>query len=66
VPAHDARVARAGPGGAADAGERAQGRQPRRFRRTIDSQHTFPVAPNRLDQDFTAAAPDEKWGADLS
>ena len=41
-------------------------RQPRRFRRTTDSQHAFPVAPNRLDQDFTAAAPDEKWGADLS
>jgi transposase InsO family protein len=41
-------------------------RQPRRFRRTTDSQHAFPVAPNRLDQDFTAAALDEKWGADLS
>jgi putative transposase len=41
-------------------------RQPRRFRRTTDSQHAFPVAPNRLDQDFTAAAPDEKWGVDLS
>lgn len=41
-------------------------RQPRRFRRTTDSQHAFPVAPNRLDQDFTAAAPNEKWGTDLS
>jgi transposase InsO family protein len=41
-------------------------RQPRRFRRKTDSQHAFPVAPNRLDQDFTAAAPDEKWGVDLS
>lgn len=40
--------------------------QPRRCRRTTDSTHTFPVAPNRLDQDFTAAGPDRKWGADLS
>jgi transposase InsO family protein len=24
------------------------------------------VAPNLLDQDFTAAGPDEKWGADIS
>jgi transposase InsO family protein len=40
--------------------------QPRRFRRTTDSGHAFPVAPNRLDQDFTATAPDEKWAADLS
>jgi transposase InsO family protein len=24
------------------------------------------VAPNLLDQDFTARRPDEKWGADLS
>ena len=41
-------------------------RQPRRFKRTTDSQHTFPIAPNLLDQDFTAAGPDEKWAADLS
>jgi transposase InsO family protein len=41
-------------------------RQPRRFRRTTDSLHAFPVAPNLLDQDFAAAGPDEKWGADLS
>ena len=41
-------------------------RQKRRFRRTTDSHHAFPVAPNLIDQDFAAAAPDEKWGADLS
>ena len=41
-------------------------RQPRRFKRTTDSLHAFPVAPNLLDQDFTAERPDEKWGADLS
>jgi putative transposase len=41
-------------------------RQKRRFTRTTDSQHAWPVAPNLLDQNFTAAGPDEKWGADIS
>jgi putative transposase len=41
-------------------------RQKRRVKRTTDSQHAWPVAPNLLDQDFTATGPDEKWGADIS
>jgi putative transposase len=41
-------------------------RQPRRFKRTTDSLHAFPVAPNLLDQDFSAERPNEKWGADIS
>ena len=41
-------------------------RQKRRFKRTTDSHHAWPVAPNLLDQDFTAAGPNEKWGADIS
>ena len=41
-------------------------RQPRRFKRTTDSLHAFPVAPNLIEQDFAAERPDEKWGADLS
>jgi putative transposase len=41
-------------------------RQKRRFKRTTDSQHAWPVAPNLLDQDFMATRPDEKWGADIS
>jgi len=41
-------------------------RQKRRFKRTTDSHHAFPVAPNLLDQDFTASGPNEKWGADIS
>ena len=41
-------------------------RQPRRFKRTTDSHHAFLVAPNLLDQDFSAERPDEKWGADIS
>ena len=31
-----------------------------------DSAHSWPVAPNLLNQDFTADAPDHKWGADIS
>jgi transposase InsO family protein len=41
-------------------------RQKRRFKRTTDSLHAFPVAPNLLDQDFAAAGPNQKWGADIS
>ena len=41
-------------------------RQKRRFKRTTDSHHAWPVAPNLLDQDFAAAGPDEKWAADIS
>ena len=41
-------------------------RQKRRFKRTTDSHHAWPVAPNLLDQDFTATGPDQKWGADIS
>ena len=41
-------------------------RQKRRFKRTTDSQHAFPVAPNIIDQDFAATGPDQKWGVDIS
>ena len=41
-------------------------RQTRRFKRTTDSHHAFPVAPNLLDQDFSAERPNEKWSADIS
>lgn len=43
-----------------------KGRQPRRWRRTTDSHHGFPVAPNLVGQDFTAVRPNEKWVADIS
>lgn len=43
-----------------------QARQRRRFKHTTDSHHSWPVAPNIIDQDFAAARPDEKWGADIS
>jgi transposase InsO family protein len=34
--------------------------------RTTDSAHDHPIAPNRLDQDFAAEAPDRKWTCDIT
>jgi putative transposase len=39
--------------------------QPRRVR-TTDSRHDFPIAPNLLDRNFTAAAPNRIWLADIT
>jgi len=41
-------------------------RQKRRFKRTTDSHHAFPIAPNLLEQDFSATRPNQKWNADIS
>ena len=41
-------------------------RQERRFKRTTDSHHAFPVAPNLIDQDFSAERPNQKRNADIS
>lgn len=41
-------------------------RQKRRFKRTTDSEHAWPVGPNLVAQDVTADGPDRKWGADIS
>jgi putative transposase len=41
-------------------------RQKRCFKRTTDSEHAWPVAPNLVAPDFTAEGPDRKWGADIS
>jgi putative transposase len=41
-------------------------RQKRRFKRTTDSHHALPVAPNLLEQDFSAEGPNQKWAADIS
>jgi putative transposase len=39
----------------------------KRFKaRTTDSSHPHPVAPNLLDRDFAAPAPDRKWAADIT
>lgn len=33
---------------------------------TTNSKHEFPVAANVLQQDFSAAAPNQKWGCDIT
>ncbi len=34
--------------------------------RTTDSRHNLPIAPNLLDRNFTAAAPNRVWLADIT
>ena len=41
-------------------------RHKRRFKATTDSKHSLPVAPNRLEQDFTTERPDQVWTADIT
>ena len=38
----------------------------RRWRRTTDSSHREPIAPNLLNRNFTAQAPDRVWVADTT
>lgn len=38
----------------------------RRRVNTTDSRHAYPVAPNRLQRDFSARRPNEKWLADIT
>lgn len=42
------------------------GRRKRRFRRTTDSNHAFPVAPNLVARAFDVAAPNQLWVADIT
>jgi putative transposase len=38
----------------------------RKFKRTTDSDHVFNIAPNLLQQDFTASGPNQKWAGDIT
>ncbi len=38
----------------------------RRFKVTTDSKHRYPVAPNRLQRDFTVQRPNQTWVSDLT
>ena len=38
----------------------------RKFKATTDSRHSFPVAPNLLDQNFETEAPNRVWAGDIS
>jgi putative transposase len=42
------------------------GRRRRRFRKTTDSRHDLPVAPNVLQRDFTSPAANEAWVGDIT
>ena len=38
----------------------------KKFKVTTDSKHNLPVAPNLLNRNFTAYAPNQKWCGDIS
>jgi len=41
-------------------------RRLRRFVNTTDSRHGYGIAPNRLDRNFTPAAPNQVWATDIT
>jgi transposase InsO family protein len=41
-------------------------RRKRKFVVTTDSKHNLPVAENKLNQDFTASKPNQKWVTDIT
>jgi putative transposase len=52
------------PGECVRAGLRSKIR--RKYRVTTDSKHSFPVAPNLLQRNFTAQAPNQAWVSDIT
>jgi transposase InsO family protein len=38
----------------------------RKYKATTNSNHSLPVAPNLLEQNFTADVPDQKWVSDIT
>jgi putative transposase len=38
----------------------------RKYKVTTDSNHSFAIAPNLLDRDFSATAPNQKWAGDIT
>lgn len=43
-----------------------RGRPRRRFRRTTDSRHRLPIAPNLLEREFRVGAPNRAWVGDIT
>ena len=43
-----------------------QGRRKRRFRKTTDSNHPLPIAPNVLERKFEVDAPNKAWVTDVT
>ena len=46
--------------------EGLRARRRRRYKRTTQSRHSWPVAPNHLAQTFVASGPNEKWVTDIT
>ncbi len=42
------------------------GKRRRRWTRTTDSNHGFPIALNLLNQEHTATAPNQRWAGDVT
>lgn len=38
----------------------------RKYKVTTDSNHSFAIAPNLLDRDFSATTPNQKWAGDMT
>lgn len=38
----------------------------KKFKATTNSKHKLPVSPNRIEQDFTATLPNQKWVGDIT
>ena len=38
----------------------------KKYKATTYSDHSLPVAPNLVEQNFTADAPDQKWVSDIT
>jgi len=38
----------------------------KRFKATTNSKHSYPVAPNRLNRNFTASSPNKVWVSDIT
>ena len=41
-------------------------KRPKRFKKTTDSRHSLPVAPDRVNQQFTVEQPDRIWCGDIT
>ena len=46
--------------------EQLRAKAAKKYKATTNSNHNLPVAPNLLEQDFTAKAPNQKWVSDIT
>jgi len=46
--------------------ERLRAKAARKYKATTNSNHGLPVAPNLLEQDFSATLPNQKWVSDIT